>query len=61
MCALCVQSGKKFGRFFGEDRYTTKESERLVRLPLYYALSEEDRAHVIEAACGFFASAGRQS
>lgn len=54
-------AGKKFGRFFGEDRYTTKESERLVRLPLYYALSEEDRAHVIEAACAFFASAGRQS
>lgn len=52
-------AGKKFGRFFGEDRHTTKESERLVRLPLYYALSEEHRAHVIEAACAFFASAGR--
>ena len=52
-------AGKKFGRFFGEDRHTTKESERLVRLPLYYALSEEHRARVIEAACAFFVSAGR--
>lgn len=32
-------AGQKFGRFHGEDRYTTKESERLVRLPMYYALS----------------------
>ena len=32
-------AGKRFGRFFGEDRYTTKESERLVRLPMYYGLS----------------------
>lgn len=54
-------AGKRFGRFFGNDRYTTKESERLVRLPLYYALSEEDRTRIIEAACLFFASAGRQS
>lgn len=31
-------AGKKYGRFHGEDRYTTKESERLLRLPLYYGL-----------------------
>ena len=31
-------AGKKFGRFHGEDIYTTKESERLVRLPMYYNL-----------------------
>lgn len=35
-------AGQKFGRFHGEDRYTTKESERLMRLPLYYGLSEDD-------------------
>ena len=34
-------AGKKYGRFHGEDRYTTKESERLVRLPLYYGLEKE--------------------
>lgn len=32
-------AGLKFGRFHGEDRYTTKESERLVRLPMYYGLT----------------------
>ena len=31
-------AGQKFGRFYGEDVYTTKESERLVRLPMYYNL-----------------------
>lgn len=35
-------AGRKFGRFHGEDIYTTKESERLVRFPLYYGLSKED-------------------
>lgn len=34
-------AGEKFGRFFGEDKYTTKESERLVRLPLFYSLTAE--------------------
>ncbi len=32
-------AGLKFGRFHGEDRYTTKESERLVRLPMFYLLT----------------------
>lgn len=40
-------AGLKFGRFFGEDEFTTKESERLVRLPLYYNLTKEDRDFVI--------------
>lgn len=34
--------GLKYGRFDGEDRYTTTESSRLVRLPLYYDMSDED-------------------
>jgi len=33
------RAGKKFGYFCGQDQYTTKESERLLRLPLYYDLS----------------------
>ncbi len=41
-------AGLKFGRFDGIDEYTTKESERLVRLPLYYNIASEDRAKVIE-------------
>ncbi len=34
-------AGQKFGRFHGEDRYTTKESERLLRLPMFYKLEPE--------------------
>ena len=47
-------AGLKFGRFHGADEYTTKESERLVRLPLYYGLSEDDRAVVIDRVRSFF-------
>ena len=47
-------AGIKFGRFDGEDRYTTKESNRLVRLPMYYHLTKEDRQTVIDAVCEFF-------
>ena len=34
-------AGLKYGRFHGEDRYTTRESERLLRLPMYYRLKED--------------------
>lgn len=47
-------AGHKFGRFDGEDEYTTKESERLVRLPLYYNLTLEDREHVIDSVKQYF-------
>lgn len=40
-------AGIKYGRFHGEDVYTTAESDRLVRLPMYYKMSEDDRARVI--------------
>lgn len=43
-------AGLKFGRFDGIDEYTTKDSDRLVRLPLYYGLTPEDCREVI--ACG---------
>ena len=45
---------RKFGRFHGEDRYTTKESERLLRLPMYYQLSEKDREHVAASIKEFY-------
>ena len=48
-------AGLKYGRFHGRDEYTTAESERLVRLPLYYGMKEEDRSKVIETVCSFFA------
>jgi dTDP-4-amino-4,6-dideoxygalactose transaminase len=47
-------AGRRFGVFVGEDVYTTKESERLTRLPLYYHLSGEDRASVVQTIKEFF-------
>ncbi|MEG9544946.1 dTDP-4-amino-4,6-dideoxygalactose transaminase [Mannheimia sp. HC-2023] len=47
-------AGGKFGRFNGEDSFTTKESERLVRLPLFYNLTEQEQSRVIEAVISFF-------
>jgi len=47
-------AGKKYGRFAGEDVYTTKESERLVRLPLYYGLTDDDQAKVIKTVIDFY-------
>lgn len=48
-------AGYKFGRFDGRDEYTTRESERLVRLPLYYGLKDEDRKKVAETIKAFYA------
>jgi len=48
------EAGLKFGKFHGEDLYTTKESERIIRLPMYYALTKEDRRKVIETIYRFF-------
>lgn len=47
-------AGMKFGRFDGMDDFTTKESERLVRLPMYYKLMHEDCDRVISAVQEFY-------
>lgn len=47
-------AGQKFGHFHGEDVFTTKESERLARLPMYYGLSNENLSLVIETVKSFF-------
>lgn len=47
-------AGLKFGRFSGEDSYTTKESERLLRLPLYYGLTRQDQHTVIKQVKNFY-------
>ena len=47
-------AGKKFGRFSGEDKYTTRESERLTRLPLYYGLKDEQVDYIIEKVKEFY-------
>lgn len=46
-------AGKKFGRFFGQDVYTTKESERLVRLPIYYNLEMEQAEYIADTVLKF--------
>lgn len=47
-------AGLKFGRFDGTDVYTTADSDRLVRLPMYYGLTREDREQVISAVKEFY-------
>ena len=47
-------AGKKLGRFSGEDVYTTKESERLTRLPLYYGLTKEQNLYIIDKIKEFY-------
>lgn len=48
-------AGLKYGRFHGEDVYTTKESERLCRLPLYYGLKDEQVDYIISKVKAFYA------
>lgn len=47
-------AGKKYGRFNGEDKYTTKESERLLRLPMYYDIKDEDKEKVVKMIRKFY-------
>lgn len=46
--------GSKVAIFYGDDRYTTTESERLVRLPLYYGLQNNDLNKIISVIYRFF-------
>ena len=52
-------AGIKFGRFDGEDQYTTIESERLTRLPMYYGLTDEDQKKVICNIYSYFGKVGQ--
>lgn len=47
-------AGKKFGRFVGQDEYTTQDSDRLVRLPLYYNMDKDDLRRVIDKTLEYF-------
>ena len=47
-------AGKRFGRFSGEDKYTTRESERLLRLPMYYGLQAEQIEYICDMICEFY-------
>lgn len=48
------RAGRLFGRFHGEDVYTTTESERILRLPMYYDLAEEDVMRITQKIQEFF-------
>ena len=48
-------AGQQFGRFHGEERFTTAESERLLRLPLFYNLTDNNQNTVISSLLSFFA------
>ena len=48
-------AGLKFGKFVGKDVHTTPDSDRLVRLPMYYNISNEDLTSVISKTLEFFA------
>ncbi len=47
-------AGKKHGRFNGEDKHTTKESEKIVRLPLYYGLKQDEIDYICEKIKEFY-------
>ncbi|WP_338883691.1 dTDP-4-amino-4,6-dideoxygalactose transaminase [Xenorhabdus sp. TH1] len=48
-------AGEKCGRFHGEDRFTTRESDRLVRLPMFYNITDTEQQIVIDRIKEFFA------
>jgi dTDP-4-amino-4,6-dideoxygalactose transaminase len=47
-------AGKQYGCFHGMDKYTTKEGERLLRLPMYYGMEEESVEYVLETIKNWF-------
>jgi dTDP-4-amino-4,6-dideoxygalactose transaminase len=47
-------AGKKFGRFHGEDKYTTNTFERLLRLPMYYGLKQDQLQYICEKVKEFY-------
>lgn len=49
-----AEAGKRFGRFNGKDIFTTKESERLLRLPMYYGLKEEEIVYICDKLKEFY-------
>lgn len=47
-------AGKRYGEFCGKDQYTTQESERLLRLPMYYGLKEKEIVYIAEKITEFY-------
>lgn len=51
-------AGEKYGRFYGEDKFTTRESERILRLPMYYNLSSKAIERICKKLVDFFINSG---
>lgn len=49
-----AEAGRQFGKMAGQDRFTTTESERLLRLPLYYGLKLDEISQVVQAIHDFY-------
>ena len=49
-----AKAGLNFGRFYGVDQFTTKESERLIRLPMFYSINENELAKIVSTVIKFF-------
>ncbi len=49
-----ANAGKRFGRFHGQDKYTTRESRRILRLPMYYGLKDSDVQRAAETVTAFY-------
>ena len=49
-----AKAGLNFGRFDGVDQFTTKESERVIRMPMYYGINENELAKIVSAVIKFF-------
>ncbi len=47
-------AGRRYGEFVGEDKCTTKESDRLVRLPMFYALKDEEVEYIVDKVKRFY-------
>ena len=53
-------AGIKFGRFFDEDKFTTQESERLLRLPMYYGLKEAEIKYISDEIKHFYKNLNKE-
>lgn len=49
-----AQAGGRFSRFHGNDEFTTRESERLIRLPIWYGMDEQTREHIVQSVLKFY-------
>jgi dTDP-4-amino-4,6-dideoxygalactose transaminase len=51
-----AEAGKRLGVFYGTDTHTTVESEKLLRLPMYFNMTKENLNYTLEAVISFFSS-----